>query len=162
MRMKDVKAGKDIQAGQILKALIQGADPRTGEPVPAESVLHQAEVLRALLAAVAALERSAARAQRRAALPDNVGRAWTGEEESRLIAAFKTGEPPEVLARKHRRTLRAVEARLERLGLLTAEQRTTRGGFPGVADAPRPRSARGARRMCRAILARERPRRRTS
>lgn len=158
-RMKDVKAEKDIRAAQILKALIEGMDPRTGEALSGESVLQQAEVLRALLAAVAALERSAARAQRRSLLPDNVGRSWTGEEENKLIAAFKAGELPPVLARKHRRTLRAVEARLERLGLLSADQRLTRDGFPGVSDA-RPRGLRGPRRMRRAILARKRPQRR--
>lgn len=64
-------------------------------------------------------------------LPDNVGRAWTTEEESRLVAAFKKGDSPVALAHEHGRTLRAVEARLEKLGLITAEQRTTRGGFTG-------------------------------
>ena len=48
------------------------------------------------------------------------------------------------MARQHGRTLRAIEARLEKLGLITAEERTTRGGFTGVSDAPpRPRIARG-------------------
>ena len=158
--MKDIKADKEIRAGEIIKALIEGVDPRSGEAISGESVLHQAEVLRALLAAAAALERSAARAQRRSMMPDNVGRPWTGDEESRLVAAFKAGEAPEALARKHRRTLRAVEARLERLGLLTADQRITRGGFPGVSDAPHHAGARGLRRMRRAILTGKRPQRR--
>lgn len=158
--MKDVKADKDIRAGKILRALIEGIDPRTGEALSGESVLHQADVLRAMLAAVAALERSAARAQRRALLPDNVGRNWTGDEESKLIAEFKGGESPEVIARKHRRTLRAVEARLERLGLLRAEQRMTRGGYPGVSDAAHSPRARRPRRMRPAILTRKRPPRR--
>lgn len=157
--MKDVKADKDTRAAEILKALIEGTDPRTGEALSGESVLQQAEVLRAMLAAVAALDRSAARAQRRSLLPDNVGRSWTGEEENKLIAAFKAGDSPEALARKHRRTLRAVEARLERLGLLSADQRLTRGGFPGVSEV-RPKGVSGPRRMRRAILARKRPQRR--
>jgi hypothetical protein len=72
------------------------------------------------------------RALRRAQLPDNVGRAWTTEEESRLVAAFKKGNSPVALAHEHGRTLRAIEARLEKLGLITAEQRTTRGGFTGL------------------------------
>jgi hypothetical protein len=144
------------RARQILQSLIQGTDPVTGEELPHETVLQHADVLRALLAGLTALEQIAARAQRRAQLPDNVGQSWTTEEESRLAAAFKSGDSPVAIARQHGRTLRAIEARLEKLGLMTAEQRTTRGGFTGVSDAPpRPRSARGA------ILGRKRAQRRS-
>lgn len=155
--MPDTQADQDLRAGEILKALIQGLDPRTGEALPAESVLQRAEVLRALLAGVAALAHSAARAQRRSLLPDNVGRTWTAEEENRLAAAYKSGEAPEALARRHRRTLRAIEARLQRLGLLRSDQRVTRGGFPGVSDAGRVSGAARLRKRPRAILARKRP-----
>lgn len=120
---------KQPRARQILQSLIQGVDPVTGEELPRETVLQHAEVLRALLAGLSALELTAARAQRRAQLPDNVGQAWTTEEESRLVAEFRSGEPPQAMAHKHGRTLRAIEARLEKLGLITAEQRTTSGGF---------------------------------
>jgi hypothetical protein len=131
------------RARQILQSLIQGIDPVTGEELARETVLQHADVLRALLAGLSALEQSAARAQRRSQLPDNVGQAWTTEEESRLVAGFKSGDSAVVMARRHGRTLRAIEARLEKLGLITAEQRTTRGGFTGVSEAPRPRIARG-------------------
>jgi hypothetical protein len=49
-----------------------------------------------------------------------------------LVASFKKGESPVAIAREHGRTLRAIEARLEKLGLITAEERTTRGGFTGT------------------------------
>ena len=144
------------RARQILQSLIQGVDPVTGEELPRETVLQHAEVLRALLAGLAALEQTSARAQRRAQLPDNVGQAWTTEEESRLVTAFKHGDSPVAIARQHGRTLRAIEARLEKLGLITAEERTTRGGFTGVSDVPpRPRAARGG------ILGRKRQQRRS-
>ncbi len=120
---------KRPKARQILQSLIQGVDPVTGEELPRETVLQHAEVLRALLAGLSALELTAARAQRRSQLPDNVGQAWTTDEESRLVAEFKGGESPQAMAHKHGRTLRAIEARLEKLGLITAEQRTTGGGF---------------------------------
>lgn len=128
---------------EILNALIQGLDPQTGEPLEPDSPLHRVEVLRALLAAVTALEQSAARAQRRAQMPDNVGRPWSEAEEAQLAAGFRAGESPAALAGTHRRTLRAIEARLERLGLLHPEQRRTRGGFTGVSEAVRARG--GAR-----------------
>src|SRR5215469_8823347 len=117
------------RARQILQDLIQGVDPMTGEELPPGTLLQQADVLRALLAGLNALEQTTARAQRRAQLPGNVGRAWTIEEETTLIAAVKAGDPLPDIAARHGRTLRAIEARLERLGLLTAEQRTTDASF---------------------------------
>lgn len=116
-------------ASEILRSLIKGCDPRSGELLPAECVIHRAEVLRALLAGADALKQTAARTQRRAKLPGNVGNTWTSEEESRLAAAFKGGESSAALAQNHGRTLRAVESRLEKLGLITAEERITREGF---------------------------------
>ena len=123
---------KQATARQILQSLIQGIDPVTSQELPHETVLQHADVLRALLAGLSAIEQTAARAQRRAQLPNNVGRAWTTEEESKLVGAFKSGDSPVAIARQHGRTLRAIEARLEKLGLITAAQRTTRGGFTGL------------------------------
>ena len=116
-------------AKAILNALIEGCVPSSREPLPAGSVVHRADVLRALLAGVAALEQVEARTRRRAALPGNAGRAWSADEDARLAEAFKAGESPKVLAAKHHRTLRAIEARLQRMGLLDPEARTTREGF---------------------------------
>jgi hypothetical protein len=114
---------------QILQALVQGVDPMTGEELPPGTILQHADILRALLAGLSALEQTTARAQRRAQLPGNVGRAWTVEEETTLITAFKAGDSVADIAVRHGRTLRAIEARLERLGLLTPDQRTTNTGF---------------------------------
>ena len=116
-------------ATTILKALIEGREPNSLEPLPTGSIVHRADVLRALLAGVAALERVEVRYKRRAALPDNAGRTWSAEEDSRLVTAFKAGESPQTIAERHSRTLRAIEARLQRMGLLAPEDRVTRGGF---------------------------------
>ena len=120
------------QSRAILTALIQGCDPQSGEPVPRDSIIHRTDVLRALLSGLSALELTAARAQRRAQLPEKVGQAWTTDEEKQLITAFKNGDSPADIAQKHGRTLRAIEARLEKMGLITAEQRTTPRGFTGL------------------------------
>jgi len=98
-------------------------------------VLQQADVLRALLAGVAALEQGVARASRRATLPRNIGRAWSADEQGALIDAFQSGEGLADIATRHGRTLRAIEARLEKLGLLSPEERTTRDRF-GPRDPP--------------------------
>jgi len=60
-----------------------------------------------------------------------VGTTWTPEEERSLVTAFQAGDAFEAIAEMRGRTVRAIEARLERLGLLTAEQRRTRDSFTG-------------------------------
>jgi hypothetical protein len=133
---------KEQRARQILQALVQGVDPLTGEELPSGTIIQEADVLRALLAGVAALEQTVARSQRRAQLPGNVGRAWTQEEEAALIAAFKASDALPDIAARHGRTLRAIEARLERLGLLAPEQRSTNNSF--VSSPPGSSSSGGA------------------
>jgi hypothetical protein len=120
---------QERRARQILQALIQGVDPFDGSELPSGTVLQQADVLRALLAGVASLEQDAARASRRAQLPRNIGRSWSEEENSKLVAAFHAGDELGEIATRHGRTLRAIEARLEKLGLITAEERTTKDRF---------------------------------
>ena len=115
---------KEERAREILQALLQGVDPFTGAELAPGTIVQEADVLRALLAGVAALEHTVARAQRRAQLPDNVGRSWSKDEEGVLIAAFKSGDTLPAIATRHGRTVRAIEARLEKLGLITAEQRS--------------------------------------
>jgi hypothetical protein len=120
---------KEQRARQILQALIQGVDPKSGEELPSGTIIQQADVLRALLIGVAALEQTTARAHRRALLPGNVGRSWTGDEESTLIKSFEAGEDLSEIADKHGRTLRAIEARLEKLGMLATAERSTSNSF---------------------------------
>ncbi len=122
---------QEQRARKILQALVEGVDPATGEELEGGTVLQRAEVLRALLAGVTALDQVSARAQRRALLPDNVGRPWSADEERALVTEFQAGDSLTDIATRHGRTLRAIEARLERLGLLTADQRTTNNSFTG-------------------------------
>ena len=86
-------------------------------------------MLRALLAGGDALNAKAARDAHRASLPDKVRHRWTSDEERALVTAFQSGDALTDIASKHGRTLRGIEARLERLGLLTREQRVTRDAF---------------------------------
>jgi hypothetical protein len=113
------------RAKQVIESLIQGNDPATGKELPSDTVLNRIEVNRALLVAVAAIEEKSARSARRSQLPSGVGKPWSKEEEQTLSAEFKGREAITDIAEKHHRTVRAIEARLERLGLLTPDQRTT-------------------------------------
>jgi hypothetical protein len=117
------------EARTILMSLIEGRNPDSGERLPAECVVHRSGVIRALLLGMGAIDATNARAKRRAQLPKNVGRDWTTKEEEQLRSEFAAKEPVSAIAVRHGRTLRAIEARLQMMGLITAEQRTTRGGF---------------------------------
>jgi hypothetical protein len=114
---------------RVLRALVENTDPSTGEPLAAGTVLQQADVQHALQAGIAALEEGAMRAQRRAQLPGNIGQPWTVAEEQRLAAAFRAGDALSDIAGRHGRTLAAIEARLERMGLLAPDQRITRNRY---------------------------------
>jgi hypothetical protein len=81
------------------------------------------------LTAVGALDSVTARALRRAQLPDSVGTRWTETEEQELKEEIARGEPIPLIATKHNRTVRAIESRLERLGLLQPDERTTSSSF---------------------------------
>ena len=120
---------KEHRAREILTTLVQGIDPLSGEEIPPDTVLQQVDVLRALLAGLTALEHTAARAQRRSQLPGNVGHSWSKEEEATVIAAFKSNESIAAIATRQRRTKRAIEARLTKLGLLTPAQGSPDNGF---------------------------------
>jgi hypothetical protein len=125
----EVSSMQERRARQILQALIQGVDPFTGEELPEGTVIQQADVLRALLAGVVSLEQDAARASRRASLPRNIGRTWSADEQGELVDEFQSGESVADIATKHGRTVRAIEARLEKLGLISAAERTTADRF---------------------------------
>jgi hypothetical protein len=131
----------------VLSALAHGVNPSTGEVFGADSPYQQAEVVRALFAALerfkpvakAAAPKSAGRSAPEK--PSNVGKPWGDEEDRRLLAEFDRGRKPFELARDLGRTLAGIEARLERHGRLSASQRTTANRYPrerDPADQPSP------------------------
>jgi hypothetical protein len=114
------------QAKGILEALVQGVDPEAGERLPQNSVLERPSVIRALLAGVAGLSMAAERAAKKAAAQRNVGKAWSEDEEQQLIHEFQNTKPIPEIANDHGRTSRAIESRLEVMGLISAGERTTK------------------------------------
>ena len=104
------------RAVAILKTLANGVDPATGEVFPAESPYQNAEVVRALYEAVRVLQRP----QRRSGIPSNVGKPWTEDEDRRLAAAHEMRMSVSQIAQEFGRTRAGIEARLEKLGLVSA------------------------------------------
>jgi hypothetical protein len=107
------------EAKQIIEVLAGGVDPTTGEVLLDDSPLSSPHVIRALFIAAKALEVTAAKPARpAAAAPGNAGKAWTEDEDQRLLAAFDAGTPVAELVRAHERTTGAINSRLIRLGRL--------------------------------------------
>jgi hypothetical protein len=120
---------REKEACKILRALIEGSDPATGQSLPPETVLRRLAVQRALLLALTTLEDNVLRTERRAQLPGKVGQLWSAAEDAVLLRAFKTGRSFVDIAAQHQRTARGVEARLQKLGLVVQRRtRAQRGG----------------------------------
>ena len=100
---------------RVLSVLAAGRDPRSQQLLPAGSILHTPDVLRALLLALNALEAAAARARRRSTLPPHVGRKWSAAEDAELRAEMAGGESLDGIAARHGRSKRAIELRLRRI-----------------------------------------------
>jgi hypothetical protein len=111
---------KAERAADILRALADGVDPFTGEVLDDRSPLQNPECIRALFAAIEALEGSSSdrsnRASRKRDLPDRAGEPWEAREDGELMERFDTGWNVADLAKHHQRTRGAVRARLVRLG----------------------------------------------
>ncbi len=132
----------------ILKTLADGIDPNTGERFPAGSPYQDSDTVRALYYAVQALTNPAQAGERSATQknqPENAGRPWSDEEEAQLGQAFESGKTVLDLAQEHKRSRIAIEARLVKLGKISAPQSGTmrypikgRGGnTSGVSDSAR-------------------------
>ena len=110
---KELNSDKSLE---IIRALANGVNPYTGEEYPADSPYQQAETIRALFAAIQALERTKKADDRQHQLPVNAGKSWTDEEDLRLITAFETGKTIKQLAEEHQRTEGSIRSRLIKHG----------------------------------------------
>ena len=107
------------EALKIIQQLANGVDPHSGEVFRADSPYQHPDTVRALFAAVRALEAQSASRQRAAGTenaPQNAGKPWSGDEDQALAAAFDAGRQVPELAAAHQRSRFAIEARLAKLG----------------------------------------------
>ena len=99
------------RAAELLRGLADGVDPMTGRPLPDESVYNRPEIIRALHCVLQALQE---RADGPAAV--NAGRNWSADEEAQLLREYGAGLTIEAIARRHGRSVGAIETRLSELG----------------------------------------------
>ena len=98
------------RAAELLRGLADGVDPMTGQPLPDESVYNRPEIIRALHCV---LREPQERADGAAV---NAGRSWSAEEETQLLQEYGAGLTTETIARRHGRSVGAIETRLSELG----------------------------------------------
>jgi len=99
------------RAAELLRGLADGVDPMTGRPLPDESVYNRPEIIRALYCVLRALQE-----RTDGAAATNAGRSWSAEEEARLLQEYDAGLTTETIARRHGRSIGAIETRLSELG----------------------------------------------
>jgi hypothetical protein len=103
-------------AKQVIEALANGVDPRTGEVLGPGSPIESAEVVRALHVALEAIDRRVRWQERNSALPANAGRPWNNKDDKTLNDLFDSGKPVAQIAKFFERTEGSIVARLVRLG----------------------------------------------
>ncbi len=119
-----------------LNALAEGVHPLTGEVFPADCPYHSPEIVRALYGAVRLLEGGVPKASAkpverpREGAPANAGKPWNVDEDRQLLVEFDGGKTLKDIAILHQRTYAGIEARLEKLGRLSPEERTTSRRVP--------------------------------
>lgn len=104
------------EALPIVRSLADGLNPLDHKPLPPDSPFNLPTVIRALGAAVRALDW----ADRKTSLPSNTGRGWSVEEDEKLRNEFHSPVDFSEIARRHGRTRGAIITRLERLGEMPA------------------------------------------
>ena len=109
------------EALKIIKLLSEGIDPLTGEELPREHLLNQGNCVRALVAAVTALEIPDPKTSKDK--PKNHGKPWTKEADIEIRELFKKGMPVGKLAPHFSRSKSGIKARLIFLGLIERESR---------------------------------------
>jgi len=104
------------KAISIIKALSDGIDPYTGEQYPADSPYQSADTVRALIAAIAALEKQQKSTVRQQSLPGSAGKPWNDEEDNRLLEAYDKDTSINEISKVHSRTVGAIKSRLVKHG----------------------------------------------
>lgn len=111
-----------LTARQILEALADGVDPRTGQVLDSGSPIESAQVVRALHLAIAAIDREARKQERSSSLPINAGKAWAVEQDQALARLFDSGGTVTAIAKELHRTRGSIASRLVRLGKVPDRQ----------------------------------------
>ncbi len=106
----------DIQhAKELLKTLADGINPLTGEVLSQNDSCNQPDIVRALYAALAELDKQPGKTK--GLQPENAGKPWTPEDDERLKECFESRMTKQDLCNEFKRSPGSISSRLARLGL---------------------------------------------
>jgi hypothetical protein len=101
------------EALKIMRALANGVNPQTGEALETNSVCRQAETVKALNRALAALVQLE---QREGTRLGDAGKTWTRTEDAQVCEEVQRGIDFYEIAKTHNRTVGSLVARLGEAG----------------------------------------------
>lgn len=115
-----------VEAKNMVSALANGANPVTGEILPAESPYNEPKIIRALFLVLNSLTVKPGRKTPEERMEDNLatgrpknaGLPWTEELRAEVAKKFEKGTTLQDLARHFERTSGAIHAELARQGLV--------------------------------------------
>ena len=105
-----------VYVKNILKALADGVNPITGEVLSPIDSCNQPDIIRALYAAVAELEKAEKKNKVQQNLPETAGKPWSPEDDEMLCRMYDQGCSSDDICVSFKRTKGAIAARLVRLG----------------------------------------------
>ena len=114
------------EALKIMKALVDGVNPETGEVLSHDLVFQNPQNVRAMHRAVCALEFMEERERNRRLLPKKAGRPWSPQEDVQVCDELRSGSDFQKIARTHNRTVPSIVARLVRLGKVSPKMPPTK------------------------------------
>jgi hypothetical protein len=100
------RSAMEIQeALRIMRALVDGANPVTGEALMANAMYQNAPVVRAFHLAVGAVEYLQERERSRKTPPGNGGKSWSRAEDQQVCQELRRGVDFYQIARRHNRSI---------------------------------------------------------
>ena len=103
-------------AKELLTVLADGINPLTGEVLPSSDSCNQVEVVRALHAILKYLDSQNQKTEIQQ--PKNAGKPWSKKKKNILINEYNAGFKINEIAKKHKRSNGAIEAKLVQMGLI--------------------------------------------
>jgi hypothetical protein len=108
------------EALEIVRRLVDGLHPETGEATSETSLYRSSKTVGALNRAAIALEFEEQRERVRKSLPANAGKGWSDAEDAQICDELRGGINFQQIASIHGRTAGSIVARLIRLGKISA------------------------------------------
>lgn len=123
------------RARQIFQSLVEGMNPFNGKDLPKDSLLRQAELIRALLLGIDLLQQEEKRTTGAGSpVRENVDAPWTESEIAKLVEESNSGHSIAEMALTLGRTVRSIQQRLEAQGLMSGDLRIAGPPVPNLRE----------------------------